>query len=397
MHPVLLLFLLSLVPLLTLAWWWWCDARMREWRKRRWPRLALAAWGVTVLVCYVWTLGERLMLYFTGQELALATPSVVQYLGLLWAVLVVPLVVVPILGVAVLMTTAGTLRRKRDDLPEIEARQPGISRREVLIASAAALPPVAAVGLAGFALPQNQGVAVRRLRIPIRNLPPALDGLRIAQVSDSHVGAITHGKVIDRIVDATSALEADLVCFTGDLINYSLSDLDVGIDMIRRFESRYGTFIVEGNHDLLHGIENFADPVRRAGLTLLRRQSAHLRINGQAVDVLGLDWDLSIWPGVDELTQQRRSDAFPILLAHHPHAFDFAKPKGLPLTLAGHTHGGQLMLTPEFGAGPTFFHYWSGLYGTPDACTHISNGVGNWFPLRIRAEAALEELTLVRV
>src|SRR5205085_1142502 len=104
---------------------------------------------------------------------------------------------------------------------------------------------------------------------------------------------------------------------------------------------------------------------------------------------------------INEHTQEtlslRDPNAFPILLSHHPHAFDPASAQGIPLTLAGHTHGGQLMLTPTFGAGPLLFKYWSGLYRrlTGEALV-VSNGTGNWFPLRINAPAEILHLTLRR-
>ncbi len=95
-----------------------------------------------------------------------------------------------------------------------------------------------------------------------------------------------------------------------------------------------------------------------------------------------------------ELLAQRQTDAFPILLAHHPHAFDYAK--DVPLTLAGHTHGGQLMVTKNFGFGPALYRYWSGLYRKKDRALVVSNGTGNWFPLRTRAPAEIIHLTLRR-
>jgi hypothetical protein len=81
-------------------------------------------------------------------------------------------------------------------------------------------------------------------------------------------------------------------------------------------------------------------------------------------------------------------------MTHHPHGFDAAVRHGLPLTLAGHTHGGQLMLTDHIGAGPLMFRYWSGPYEKGGHHLIVSNGVGNWFPLRTHAPAELIHLTL---
>jgi hypothetical protein len=95
-----------------------------------------------------------------------------------------------------------------------------------------------------------------------------------------------------------------------------------------------------------------------------------------------------------DLLPQRDPAAFGILIAHHPHAFDWAAEAGIPLTLCGHTHGGQLMLSPNFGVGPLLFRYWSGLYEKGSSKLIVSNGVGNWFPLRINAPAEIVHITL---
>jgi predicted MPP superfamily phosphohydrolase len=95
-----------------------------------------------------------------------------------------------------------------------------------------------------------------------------------------------------------------------------------------------------------------------------------------------------------QLLAQGKPDAFTILLAHHPQVFDAAAAAGIPLTLAGHTHGGQLMLTPRLGFGPWLYRYWSGLYRQGASQLVVSNGTGNWFPLRIGAPAEIVLLTL---
>jgi predicted MPP superfamily phosphohydrolase len=84
------------------------------------------------------------------------------------------------------------------------------------------------------------------------------------------------------------------------------------------------------------------------------------------------------------------------LLAHHPHAFERAAELGIPLTFAGHTHGGQLMVTQGLGAGPAMFRYWSGMYQKLGRVLVVGNGTGNWFPLRVNAPAEIIHLTLRR-
>jgi predicted MPP superfamily phosphohydrolase len=141
--------------------------------------------------------------------------------------------------------------------------------------------------------------------------------------------------------------------------------------------------------------------VRTADLGLVVDDVMPVTIRGHRVDLLGLDWGSPSMPRAaaiephmrDLLGRHLGGGGFPILLAHHPHAFDMAIAAGLPLTLSGHTHGGQIMLTPHFGCG-CVYKYYSGLYRKKNSQLVVSNGVGNWFPLRINAPAEIIHLTL---
>lgn len=267
----------------------------------------------------------------------------------------------------------------------------------MLGATAVTLPVIATFGTTLASIPQQSRFRVRDLTIDVPDLPAALDGLRIAQVSDTHVGKFTNGKVLGELAEATNRLEADLVMLTGDLIDSSLDDLPAAMEMVTAMDRREGLVLIEGNHDLFQGAEEFARGVRSRGVTLLRDEAITFQVRGEAVQILGICWhgrDGSIESHVDAVADLREDGAFPILLAHHPHAFDRAVQRALPLTLAGHTHGGQTMLTPEVGVGPLLFKYWSGLYQRDDSALVVSNGAGNWFPLRTQAPAEIVHLTL---
>ncbi|HEY7423314.1 MAG TPA: metallophosphoesterase [Gemmataceae bacterium] len=240
---------------------------------------------------------------------------------------------------------------------------------------------------------------IRPMDVRLPNLPPQLDGLRIALVSDLHVGTFTSGQTVKRVVEETSRLDADLVLLPGDLINNALADLSDALDAVSNMQSRHGAYLCVGNHDL---IEDGAEFIRRvkARTPLLVNESRGVSIRGQHVQLLGLPWNRDetlIASSVRQLARQIVPGAFPILLAHHPHAFDAAAAVGIPLTVSGHTHGGQLMLSDTVGFGPLLYRYWSGLYRKPahnGASLVVSNGVGNWFPLRIGAPAEIIHLTL---
>jgi predicted MPP superfamily phosphohydrolase len=219
-------------------------------------------------------------------------------------------------------------------------------------------------------------------------------------------GRFTNGQVLEDIIAATNQLQSDLVLLTGDLINHDLRDLPNALRLVNALEARHGVFMCEGNHDLIEDGPTFVAETRAAGVRLLVNESASIDVRGRAVQLLGLRWgagernatrsqhnsELAIGGSVEALLGQLDPAAFPIMLAHHPHAFDFAA--GVPLTLAGHTHGGQLMLNEQQGFGPLMFRYWSGLYEKYERKLVVSNGVGNWFPLRTRAPAEIIHLTL---
>jgi len=281
---------------------------------------------------------------------------------------------------------------------------PGWSRREFLRFTGAMLPPVFTFGLTGIAMAQLNSIRVRRFVLPIAELPKELDGITIAQVSDMHVGRFTNGEVLQKMVRMVNEMRADLVLLTGDLINDALADLDTGLELTRALEARFGLAIIEGNHDLIEDPAEFERRVRASGIPFLLDESTTIDVRGIPVQLLGLRWtrvygegrDAAIGDEVRKLLEQRVGDAFPILMAHHPHAFDAAAEAGLPLTLSGHTHGGQLMLNEQLGFGPALFRYWSGLYIRGQSKLIVSNGVGNWYPLRVNAPAEIVHLTLRR-
>jgi len=221
-------------------------------------------------------------------------------------------------------------------------------------------------------------------------------------VTDMHVGPLTSSRMLRRMVNTTNDLRPDLVLLTGDLIDRDLADLPEAIALVKAMEGRYGQCMVEGNHDLFDNGGEFERRVKAAGVPLLLDESAVASVRGHPVQFFGLRWmaggdgqrDRLTGVQLGQVLKQRQPDAFPILLAHHPHAFDAAIKADLPLTLAGHTHGGQLMLDSQRGVGPAFFRYWSGLYTRGNNQLIVSNGIGNWFPLRINAPAEIVHLTL---
>jgi predicted MPP superfamily phosphohydrolase len=285
--------------------------------------------------------------------------------------------------------------------PDARTGEPATRRQFLGILTASTPALLTSAGVA-YSERQSREFRIRPLGVPTPGLPPALDGLTVALVSDLHVGTFTNGQTVKRVVEETSRLDADLVLLPGDLINNALADLSGALDAVCNMQSRYGAYLCVGNHDLIEDGQEFVRRVK-ARAPLLVGESRVVPIRGQLVQLLGLPWDRGdslIEESVRQMARQIAPGAFPILLAHHPHAFDAAADAGIPLTVSGHTHGGQLMLADSVGFGPLLFRYWSGLYRKPEpggACLVVSNGVGNWFPLRVGAPAEIIHLTLRQV
>ena len=396
--------IVAAILLIDVIWWITAD------RVLRWAGLRGRARLIHAIFCGFQFLGLLIVILSRRSASRLELPQVAISAIYVWHLLVAPVLLPLVIIGGLVATAAWILSRVRGREPSNSSSRhaAGISRRQFLAATAAFAPQVLTFSMTGIALRQLQQFRVRPLSVPIATLPPSLDGLTIAHISDTHVGRFTTGKVLHKITDAVNELRADVVLLTGDLINGALHEIPEAVEMLRRLDARSGIYIIEGNHDLFEGRQQFAEGLKASGVPLLVNETAALTVRGHPVDVLGLRWgsagagarprsnDDVIGNALAELLTRRNPDAFPILLAHHPHAFEPAADAGIPLTLAGHTHGGQLMLNDESGFGPMMFRYWSGLYRRADSHLVVSNGVGNWFPLRTSAPAEIVHITLRR-
>jgi predicted MPP superfamily phosphohydrolase len=344
-----------------------------------------------------------------GSEWPSHVPKAVLVSAVVWHYGALGLAFAVLLPLGIMRAWAWMTRRiarvrgvQRNHPPAAAANVNSPTRREFIGAVAALAPPLFTVGMTGVALAQLSHFRVRRFTLSIPALPRALDGITIAHVTDMHVGGVTSAQVLREMVNATNALRADLVLLTGDLINYELAEISEAIALVKAMEGRYGLWTIEGNHDLAVDGGEFERRVKAAGVPLLLDESAVTNVRGYPVQIFGLRWldggagqrDRVTAMQVREVLRQRHPDAFPVLLAHHPHAFDAAVKADLPLTLAGHTHGGQFMLDSQHGLGPVMFRYWSGHYARGRSQMIISNGVGNWLPIRINAPAEIVHITL---
>lgn len=265
---------------------------------------------------------------------------------------------------------------------------------------------VAAVAIAAFATLAGLWNARRPARIvereiPIDNLPQALHGFTIAQISDVHVGATIKRDYVDAIVDAVNALEVDAIAVTGDIVDGSVRDLARHVEPLSRLQSRYGAFVVTGNHEYYSGEAQWTREFRRLGLTVLMNEHVALR-RGDATIVLAGITDFS----AHHFNPSQRSDpqlalagaphaATKILLAHQPRSAAAAEAAGFDLQLSGHTHGGQFWPWNHFVRFQQ--PYTAGLHRLNKLWIYISRGTGYWGPpKRFGAPSEISRLKLVR-
>ena len=231
----------------------------------------------------------------------------------------------------------------------------------------AALPPAEAplfraitlvgCGIVGLTFLYGYTLGQRRLRvhevaIPIRNLPAALVGVRIAQISDVHMGQNLDPEQLEDYVERINALEADLICVTGDMIDSPRADMELFLPIFAGLRARCGVYAILGNHDHSAGADRVAAALKRhTAIVLLRDQHVPVSVRGEelhliGVDDRGLDWarGLPRDPKLDELFARVPAGAPTVLLNHRPDLFHHAAELGIPLTLSGHTHGGQIAM-----------------------------------------------------
>ncbi len=253
-----------------------------------------------------------------------------------------------------------------------------------------------------------QSLVTSNFSIEIPTLPPSLEGLRIVHLSDFHIGHLIERFYLGEWIKFITALEGDLIAITGDFVDLSLSVLDDVLAAIGQLQAPLGVHLVPGNHDYLADGPALIRRFEKAGLPLLINRSVMLKHHDCRIAVAGIDWArqpdrLAKHVQTALRTIQKRSLIdFTLLLAHHPNAFDAASPRGVDLTLAGHTHGGQVVLNHptqknrQMRLGSLGNRYTHGLYQQGPRYLHVTSGVGAWFPLRIKCPPEVAVLTLQR-
>ncbi|MEM7137748.1 MAG: metallophosphoesterase [Myxococcota bacterium] len=242
-------------------------------------------------------------------------------------------------------------------------------------------------------------VEVKRVSVSLKNLPASLDGFRLVQLSDVHVGPTIGRGFVEDVVSKVNQLDADAIAITGDLIDGTVSEIGDAVRPLGEMKSAHGTFFVTGNHEYYSGADQWLAFLDGIGVRTLRNECVALGEGDDYLQLAGVDdWTAHRFGnghGSDmaRALSTRKADKPVVLLAHQPVHFDQAREHEVDLQVSGHTHGGQIF---PFGILTKLVQpFVSGLHRRGASQIYVSSGTGYWGPpMRIAAPA---EITLIEL
>lgn len=273
--------------------------------------------------------------------------------------------------------------------------------RRLFLARAAATGGIATVtGLVAVGVAEAVGtLAINRVEIPLARLSPTLDGLRLVQLTDVHVGPTIGREHIARMVEQVNTLSPDIVAITGDLVDGSVADLGHAVAPLGELRARHGVFFVTGNHEYFSGADQWIAELGRLGIRVLRNERLTLERDGASLDLAGVDDRSAARYGdghgedLARALDGRATDRPVVLLAHQPRTVLDAARWKVDLQISGHTHGGQIW---PFGYLVRLQQrFLAGLARHQDTLLYVSRGSGYWGPpVRLGAPGEIAELVL---
>jgi len=246
--------------------------------------------------------------------------------------------------------------------------------------------------------------------IRLARCPKAFEGFRIAQLSDIHIGPFMTSQEVVRYVEIANNLKADLVMLTGDFVTWDATTQGAAVEALAGLRAPFGVFGCLGNHEMWTGTQDSITRLFAArGIRILRQQRAAIAAHGDALNLIGVDFQTrpgsrshgkvivhSYLQGIEPLL---RPDTVNIVLSHNPNSFDRAAELGVDLSLAGHTHGGQVNLEfihPGLTPSRLITSYVKGWFEKNGSQLYVNRGIGTiGVPVRLgaRPEITLFELT----
>jgi len=239
---------------------------------------------------------------------------------------------------------------------------------------------------------------VRRVEVRIERWPESLDGFRIVQLSDLHVGPILGREFVAGLVAEVERLAPDMIVLTGDLVDGSVDHVRDEVESFSRLSAPHGFYFVTGNHDYYSGPEDWVERIRELGIRPLRNQRVRIGEGDQSFDLAGVDDYRGDWiRGSDEDLAEALRDRDPdrpvLLLAHDPNSFKRAATMQVDLQISGHTHGGQIW--PFRYLVQLAVPHVAGLVRRGRSQLYVSSGTGFWGPpIRLFAPSEITEIAI---
>ena len=257
--------------------------------------------------------------------------------------------------------------------------------------------PPAVLGYGTFI--ERHRLHLREQKLEIPNLAPELDGLRLVQLTDIHLSPFLSRAELERAVNMANDTRAHIALVTGDLITTFRDPLDDCLDILAKLRADAGVFGCMGNHEIYANAEAHVEREgTRRGMRFLRSASAPLRFGNAVLNLAGVDYQRlrrRYLAGAQKLVVP---GALNVLLSHNPDVFPVAARQGFDLTIAGHTHGGQIrmeLLSADLNPGRFYTPYVDGVYRLGPASIFVSRGIGTIaLPARLGAPP---EVALVRL
>lgn len=301
--------------------------------------------------------------------------------------------------VVVLSVAAIDLVRGAYSLAAFGLGGPDPDQRRALARLAAAAALTIGLGASGWAALEGRRVRIKRIEVPLKKLPIALDGLSIVQLSDLHIGPVIGRGFVERVVAMANDLAPDIVAITGDLVDATVEELSGEVAPLARLTSRFGTFFVTGNHEYFADAPGWCQYLAQLGVRVLRNEHVAIERGGQVLHLAGIDdyeserIEVGHRPDLAKAVAGRDPSRPLVLLAHQPRAIRDAVRHGVDLQLSGHTHGGQLWplgwlqrMSQPIVAGLKKFN---------DTFLYVSCGTGSSGPpMRLAARAEITHITL---
>jgi predicted MPP superfamily phosphohydrolase len=260
-----------------------------------------------------------------------------------------------------------------------------------------AAPPV----VAAFAILRRNDLRLHQVTIPVSGLSRDLDGLRLVQLSDIHLSPFLSEAELDRAVGMANETRAHLALVTGDLISGPRDPIDRCIERLRRLKTDAGVIGCMGNHEHYAYVDKFTqEHAARFGMLFLRQQAKQFRFGNTNVNFAGVDYQRFYRPYLEKAKPLLAPGMVNVLLSHNPDVLKTAAEQGWDLTIAGHTHGGQVnfeILSTDINVARFYTPYIYGLYKEGRSSLFVTRGIGTvGVPARFGAPPEIALLTLRR-